>query len=86
MGEMLTHTERAKGAQGIGKAIVRSPDATALTPTLAELGISKRGGGKLIHLYHLVNLNFPNMGVDSPFTFVKPELSEIGKLIHLARA
>ncbi|HUT30850.1 MAG TPA: hypothetical protein VMX13_13745 [Sedimentisphaerales bacterium] len=41
MGEMLLATERAKGAKGIGKAIVRSPDVTAL-PTLADLGISKR--------------------------------------------
>ena len=84
MGEFLARPENK--AQGKRTDLVAMRNQVDEKPTLAELGISKRGGGKLIHLYHLVNLNFPNMGVDSPFTFVKPELSEIGKLIHLARA
>lgn len=40
MGEMLSQTERAKGAMGIGTSAVTSSDRTP--PTLAELGLTKR--------------------------------------------
>ena len=39
---MLRVTERAKGAEGIGKSAI--PNRNSTPPTLAELGITKTGG------------------------------------------
>ena len=45
MGKLLAETERAKGARGIGPIAVTSGDRN--TPTLSELGITRREDGEI---------------------------------------
>lgn len=45
-GKVLRETERAKGAKGIGPVIAVTPRNHNQAPTLAEIGVKKRGSAE----------------------------------------